>query len=106
MDRGTHQSMMSKAPFLREEVAPMVGKRQWVVLAYSVAKELIGLRISPPGVKEYRDRFPRWIDNYGYSYIKYDSLSIDTLYIMQYGRTLYCLIILVVIADPTLGPVS
>ena len=34
----------------------MVEKGQWVVLPYSGAKELPGLRIIPPGVKEDMDQ--------------------------------------------------
>ena len=42
---------MSHTPFLREEFALMVSKGQWVILIYSVAKELPGFRVIPPGVK-------------------------------------------------------
>ena len=38
-------------PFLREEFASMVKKGQWVVLPYSLAKGLSGLRLSPSGMK-------------------------------------------------------
>ena len=39
----------------------MVGKGQWVVLPYLVDKDLHGLRLIPPGVKEERYWRPRWI---------------------------------------------
>ena len=44
----------------------MVEKWQWVVLPYSAAKRLPGLRLSPPGVKVERDRRPRWLGDYSY----------------------------------------
>ena len=49
--RGPHKSDIEHAPFLREEFASMLDKGQWTVLPYSVAKLLLGLRLSPPGVK-------------------------------------------------------
>ena len=44
----------------------MIEKGQWVVLPYSVAKGLPGLRLSPPGVKVEQDRRPRWLGDYSY----------------------------------------
>ena len=44
----------------------MIEKGQWVVLPYSVAKVLLGLRLSPPGVKVERDQRPRWIGDYSF----------------------------------------
>ena len=58
LDCGAHQSMMAYVLFIWEQFALVVGKAQWVVLTYSVAKELPGLGISPTGVKEERDRRP------------------------------------------------
>ena len=43
---------MTHASFFLEEFALMVVKRHWVVLAYLLAKELLGLRIFPPGLLE------------------------------------------------------
>ena len=42
----------------------MIEKGQWVVLPYSVAKGIPGLRLSPPGVKVERDQRPHWIGDY------------------------------------------
>ena len=47
-DRVPHQSMMARAPFLREEFALIVGKGQWFVFPYSTAREITGLRMIPP----------------------------------------------------------
>ena len=51
LDRVLNQSTMSHIPLLREDFAFVVGKGQWVVLPYSVAKELPGLRLILLGVK-------------------------------------------------------
>ena len=52
---------MAHVSFLREEFASMVGKGQWMVFSYSLAKELQGLRLSPLRVKEEIYWQPRWI---------------------------------------------
>ena len=59
LDRGTHQSMVFHVSFLREEFTLVVGEEQWVVLPYLVAKELLELMLSQPGVKLERYRRPR-----------------------------------------------
>ena len=81
----------------------MVAKGQWVVLPYSVAKRLPGLRLSPPGVKIERDRRPRWLGDYSFNPINADTLPICDLLAMQYGRCLDCLLREIVYADPKLG---
>ena len=96
---------MVRITFLREEFVLMVGKGQWVVLTYSVARELPGLRIRPHVKKEERDQKPRWIGGYSYSNINSNSLTISTLYIIHYEQDLYRLIRYVVIEDPALGPI-
>ena len=70
LDRGLHQFTMEHVPFLSEEFALMVRKGQWVVLPYLAAKDLLGIKLSLPGVKEGRDRRPRWLGNYSYSNLK------------------------------------
>ena len=44
--------MMCYITFLRDECLLMVGKVQWEVLPYLVAKEIPELRLIPPIVKE------------------------------------------------------
>ena len=61
----------------------MVGKGQWVVLPYLVAKELPELRLRPPGVKEERKDWLWWIGDYGYSNLNSKDLPIATLFAMQ-----------------------
>ena len=66
----------------------MVGKEQWVVLPYSLSKDLMGLRLSPPGVKEDFYWRPKWVNDYSYSNINTDTLPIALLSAIQYGRVL------------------
>ena len=80
----------------------MVGTGQWVVLPYSVAKDILGLRLIPPGVKEEQDLRPRWLSDYSYSNLNTETLPIAALSSMQYGRALDLLIREVVIEDPGL----
>ena len=91
---------MEKVPFLREEFASMVEKGQWVVLLYSVAKDLPGLRMIPPGAKEERYRRPRWLGDDSFSNLNSKILPITAMYAMKYGRALDRLIREVVIDDP------
>ena len=82
----------------------IVGKGQCIVLPYSVAKDLLGLRMILPGVKDERDQRPWWLGDYGYSNLNPKTLHIPDLSAMKYCRTLKLIIREVVIADPELGP--
>ena len=84
----------------------MAKKERWVVLLYFVDKDLPGLRLIQPGVKEERDQRTRWIGNYRYSNLNYETLPIAAMSAMQYGQALECLIKEVVIAYLALGPVN
>ena len=64
----------------------MVEKGQWVDPPYLVAKGLLGLRLSPPGVKVDRDRRPRWLGDYSYFKTNSDTLPLACLSAMQYGQ--------------------
>ena len=97
--------MVSHVPFIREEFALMVGKKQWIVLTYLAAKELPGLRLISPGAKEDQDWRPRCIDDYIFTYTNVKYLPIAVLSAIQYGWDLDCLIREVLIADTSLGPV-
>ena len=83
----------------------MVEKGQWMVLLYSVAKRLPGLRLSPPGVKVERDRRQRCIGDYTYFKNNAKTLLVACLSSMQYGQALDRLIREIFFADPALGPV-
>ena len=103
LKRGPHRSAMEHTLFLWEEFASMIETGQWVVLPFSVAKRLPGLRLIPPGVKVERDRRPRWIGDYSYFKTNAETLPVDCLSAMQYGRALDRLIHEIVYADPALG---
>ena len=74
-----------------------------MVLPYSVAKGLPGLRLSPRGVKVERDQRPRWLGDYNYFKTNAETLPVACLSAMQYGRALDRLIREIVYADPALG---
>ena len=59
LSRGAHKSCNEHIDFLNEEFVDMIRKGQWVILPASMAMELEGLRLSPPGVIPQRDRRPR-----------------------------------------------
>ena len=89
LEHGTNQYMMEHVLFLREDFASMVGKGKYLVLPYSVAKELMRLRLIPLGVKEERDQQPRWIGDYSYYNLNFKTLPIADLSNKKYCRALY-----------------
>ena len=77
-----------------------------MVLPYLVDKEILGMRLIPPRVKEERDRRPRWIGDYSFSNLGYETLPIAAISAMKYGWALDRLSREVVIAYPELGLVN
>ena len=61
---GPFSSSLDHFPFLCEGLYSMVEKGKWEVIPYYVAKELLGLLLIPPDVKEERDRRPWWLGDY------------------------------------------
>ena len=74
-----------------------------MVLPYSVAKRLPGLRLSPPGIKVERDKRPRWLGDYSYFKTNAKTLPVACLSVMQYGWVLDRLLHEIVFAEPALG---
>ena len=74
--RGPHKSCNEYIDFLDEEFIDMIRKGQWVILPASVAKKLVGLRVSPPGVVPQRDRRPRWICDYTWSGVNLETIRL------------------------------
>ena len=105
LQRGPHKSALEQTPFLRWDFASMVAKGQWVVLPYSVAIRLPGLRLIPPSVKIERDRRPRWLGDYSFKPINAKTLPICELLAMQYVQYLDRLLCEIVYADLKLEPV-
>ena len=66
LKQGPHWSATEHTLFLRKKFASMIEKGQWVVLPYSVAKGLPGLRLSSPGVKVEQDHRPLRLVDYSF----------------------------------------
>lgn len=103
--RGAHKSCFEYLEFLEEEFIDMINKDQWVILPYSVVKDLPGLRLSPPGVVPQRDRRPRWICDYSFYAVNLDTLPLAALESMQFGHALDRVLRHILLANPELGPV-
>ena len=83
----------------------MINKQQWIILPYSAAKDLPGLRLSPPGVVPQRNRRPRWIVDYFWWDVNSETLPLAPKEAMQFGRVLERIPREILFADPKLGPV-
>ena len=103
--KGPHRSCMEYIEFLHEEFIDMINKQQWVILPYSEAKKLPGLRLSPPGVVPQRGRRPRWIVDYSWWKVNDETLPLAPKEAMQFGHALDRILREILLADPKLGPV-
>jgi hypothetical protein len=103
--RGPHKSTNAFSSFLADEFADMVDKSQWVVLPWSVARHLPGLRLSPAGCVPQRNRRPRLIADYSYYDVNLDTHPDAPHEAMQFGRALQRYIHAIVHANPAYGPV-
>jgi hypothetical protein len=103
--RGPHKSCNEYIDFLDEEFIDMIRKGQWVILPASVAKKLVGLRVSPPGVVPQRDRRPRWICDYTWSGVNLETIRLAPKEAMQFGNCLDRVLREILLADPKYGPV-
>jgi len=103
--RGPHKSCAEHIDFLDEEFTDMIKKQQWTLLPLSVAKQLVGLRVSPPGVVPQRDRRPRWICDYTWSGVNQDTIKLAPKEAMQFGSCFERVLREVLLADPKFGPV-
>lgn len=106
LHRGPHKSCHEYINFLREEFSDMIEKGQWVILPASVAKNLPGLRLSPPGVVPQRDRRPRWIGDYSWYDVNDDTLPLAAMEAMQFGHALDRILREILLANPAFGPVQ
>lgn len=103
--RGAHPSCDDHHEFLQTEFSDMIQKSQWVVLPYSVAKTLPGLRLSPPGVIDQRDRRPRWVGDYTFYNVNEETIPLVARECMQFGSALERYLREILLADPAFGPV-
>ena len=105
IQRGPHPSCQPFQDFLNEEFIDMINKGQWVILPYSVARHLPGLRLSPPGVVPQRERRPRWICDHTFYGINEDTLPLVPLEAMQFGHALDRYLREILLSNPKNGPV-
>ena len=105
ISRGPHRSCQTHHDFLFEEFIDMIDKGQWVVLPLSAARKLPGLRTSPPGVVEQRNRRPRWIGDYSFFGVNSETQDIAATESMQFGRALERFLRELLLADPRYGPI-
>ena len=104
LDRGCHQSAQNHAAFLREEMADYVESGFWLVLPYELIKDLPGLRLSPSGVKDERDRRPRLVVDHTFFFVNRDTLALAPKESMQFGQALPRIIHHARHANPKFGP--
>ena len=108
--RGCHRSAKEHSDFLREEMSEFIENKFWVVLPYSVARDLPNLQLSPAAVKDERDRKPRLLSDHSWPW-GWDPINVTTLphappEAMQFGRALHRLLYQVRHAHPRYGPVK
>ena len=101
--RGPHKSCNEYIDFLEEEFIDMMEKGQWVILPESIARDLPGLQVSPPGVVPQRGRRPRWICDYTWSGVNQSTLPIAPLEAMQFGQALDRILREILLANPRFG---
>jgi hypothetical protein len=109
MQRGPHNSAVTHADFLREELLDFVRKGFWMVLPYKLLKKykklLRNMRISPMGVVPQRARQPRIIVNYSFFGLNDDTVKMAPRDAMQFGKALERILQAIVDANPDHGPV-
>ena len=100
LEAGTSQNHYRTRPFLHEEFISMVEKEKWTVVPYSVSNRLLGLRLSPPGVKVERDGIPLWLGDYSYFKTSAKTLPVPCMSSIYHGSALDRLLRKMVFADP------
>ena len=105
IERVPHASAKMHSSFLWEEFIDMIKLKQWVILPLHIARNLPGLRISPPGVVPQRNRRPRWIGDYTWSEVNQQTIPLVPQESLQYGRAFDRFIRHILLADKRYGPV-
>ena len=104
--RGPHKSAYEFEEFLREDMASMVEKNQWMVVPYDAVADVPGLRLSPIGVVPQHARRPRPIVDYSFYGVNDATQPNVPMDSMQFGQAFERLIRRIVLADPAKGPVQ
>lgn len=103
LDRGCHKSAQNHADFVRDEMADFVESGYWLVLPYDLIKDLPGLRLSPLGVKEERERRHRLVVDHTFFLVNRDTVPLAPKEAMQFGAALPRILYLTRHADPKYG---
>lgn len=103
--RGNHPSAHAFTEFLRDEMGDMREKGMFIVLPYSLLRNLPQLRISPLGCVPQRERRPRMINDYTFSGVNPQTVKRAPPEAMQWGKALHRLLWYVFTADQRHGPV-
>jgi len=103
--RGNHPSAHAFTEFLRDEMGEMREKGMFIVLPYSLLRDLPQLRISPLGCVPQRERRPRMINDYTFSGVNPQTVKRAPPESMQWGKALHRLLWYVFMADQRHGPV-
>ena len=80
-------------------------KGMFIILPYSLLRDMPQLRISPLGCVPQRERRPRMINDYTYSEVNPDTVRLAPQQAMQWGRTPHSLLWFIFTADQRQGPV-
>ncbi|KAL7523132.1 hypothetical protein ACHAWF_000389, partial [Thalassiosira exigua] len=103
---GLHKSSLKYLDFLREDFVDMISKAQWIILPASVAKDLPGLCVSPPGVVPQCDHRPWWICDYSWCDVNNETLPLAALESMQFGHALDRVLSDFLLSNPAYDPVN
>lgn len=104
MAQGCHRSANEHKAFIREEMSDFMDNGFYAVLPYSKVRLLPGLRLSPLGIKEERDRRPRLVVDHTWHGVNDSTIEYTTKEAMQFGGALYRILSRVHHADPRYGP--
>lgn len=105
MARGCHRSATEHKAFIRDEMADFVDSGFYAVLPYSKVRHLPGLRLSPLGIKEERDRRARLVVDHTWFGVNLNTMEYTTKEAMQFGGALYRVLAKIHHADPKYGKV-
>ena len=103
MAHGCHRSANEHRDFIRGEMADFVDAGFYAVLPYSKVRHLPGLRLSPLGIKEERDRRARLVVDHTWFLVNKHTLEYTTKEAMQFGGALYRVLYQIYHADPKYG---
>ena len=105
VERGCHRSANEHAEFLRDEMSEFIDSRFWVVLPYSLVRDMPQLQLSPAAVKEERERRPRLLCDHSWYPVNDTTCPHAPPEAMQFGGALHRVMSKIRHANPSHGPV-